>query len=119
MSAVRESRSRPSSSYLALGCSQIRACVLSQRPQASLLTGTVVDACASLQLLFCFPLFNCQGTRLSSYFAHFSQHKHYCISQALCQAFISQSLLFSQKHWPLVILDNTTYSGSLGDQRTQ
>jgi len=36
--------------------------VLSQRPQASLLTGTVVDACASLQLLFCFPLFNCQGT---------------------------------------------------------
>jgi len=35
--------------------------VFSQRPQASLLTGTVVDACASLQLLFCFPLFNCQG----------------------------------------------------------
>ena len=35
--------------------------VFSQRAQASFLTGTVVDACASLQLLFCFPLFNCQG----------------------------------------------------------
>jgi hypothetical protein len=45
----------------ALGCSQIHACTLS-RAQASFLTGTVVDACASLQLLFCFPLFNCQST---------------------------------------------------------
>jgi len=45
----------------ALGCSQILACTLS-RAQASFLTGTVVDACASLQLLFCFPLFNCQST---------------------------------------------------------
>jgi len=45
----------------ALGCSQIHACTLS-RAQASFLTGTVVDACASLQLLFCFPLFSCQST---------------------------------------------------------
>ena len=36
--------------------------VLSPETTSSLLTGTVVDACASLQLLFCFPLFNCQGT---------------------------------------------------------
>src|SRR6266487_3645078 len=112
MSAVRESRSRPSSLLSHLAVRRF-VLVLSQRAPASLLTGTVVDACASLQLLFCFPLFNCQGTRLSSYFAHFSQHKHYCISQALCQAFISQSLLFSQKHWSLATLDKTTYRRSL------
>jgi hypothetical protein len=62
MSSVFESRSRPSCCSLALGCSQIHACPLSGRAHASFLTGTVVDACASLQLLFCFPLFNCQGT---------------------------------------------------------
>jgi hypothetical protein len=112
MSSVFESRSRPSCCSLALGCSQIHACPLSGRAHASFLTGTVVDACASLQLLFCFPLFNCQGTWLSGYFAHLSQHKHYYIPQALCQAFISQWLLFSQKHWSLVTLDKTTYPGS-------
>src|SRR5436309_6856940 len=37
------------------------ACTLS-RTQASFLTGTGVHACASRQLLFCFPLFNCQGS---------------------------------------------------------
>jgi hypothetical protein len=31
-------------------------------------------------LLFCFPLFSCQGTRLSGYFAHFGQHRYYYIS---------------------------------------
>jgi hypothetical protein len=61
MSSVFESRSRPSCLTIALGCSQIHACALS-RAQTSFLTGTVVDACASLQLLFCFPLFNCQST---------------------------------------------------------
>src|SRR5215472_4832618 len=31
-------------------------------PGLLFLTGTGVHACASLQLLFCFPLFSCQGT---------------------------------------------------------
>jgi hypothetical protein len=60
MSAVCESRSRPSCFHLHLA---VRRFMLVRSPahKPLVLTGTVVDACASLQLLFCFPLFNCQG----------------------------------------------------------
>ena len=74
--AVRESRSRPSTSHLALLFADSSLLVSSrslalpfvpkepprEQPSLIVLTGTVLDACASLQLLFCFPLFNCQGT---------------------------------------------------------
>jgi hypothetical protein len=46
----------------ALGCSQIHSCSASVARGGTSLTGTAVCACASTQLLFCFPLFNCQGT---------------------------------------------------------
>ncbi len=64
MSSVCELRSRPSLSISHLAVRRF-VLVSSERTPASLLTGTVVDACASLQLLFCFPLFNCQGTTRS------------------------------------------------------
>jgi len=64
MSSVCELRSRPSLSISHLAVRRF-VLVSSERTPASLLTGTVVDACASLQLLFCFPLFSCQGSWLS------------------------------------------------------
>ena len=68
-----------------LGCSQIHACslllvVTSRTGKPHILDRNCLRRLrVSLQLLFCFPLFSCQGTRLSGYFAHFGQHRYYYI----------------------------------------
>ena len=91
-------------SPFALGCSQIHACSLLLVTTSTTGKPHVLDRnClrrlrVSLQLLFCFPLFSCQGTRLSGYFAHFGQHRYYYISQVLCQALVLQPLLFSKNN---------------------
>jgi len=51
----------------------------------------------SSQLLFCFPLFNCQGASLSDYFAQLRQHGYYFIPLICCQD-IDHSLLLLPKN---------------------
>ncbi len=82
------------------------------KPQ-SFLTGTASRRFTSRSsCCFCFPLFSCQGTcQMNGHFVHFGQHGHYCISQALCQAFVLQLLLFA-KHCSVATPDRKTHPKS-------
>ena len=64
-SSVRELRSRPSCLWLHLAVRRFSLRLSSLMRGRISLTGTAVFVYASTQLLFCFPLFNCQGTTRS------------------------------------------------------